>query len=189
MGRVWGGRYSYHYLNAKPFGHIKLCPGMVAFVIKCCKPVAVQYALCPLQHIAHGLAIVGVGNFIVYGDVVPGINRGLHIVGHFRNVVAYYHLPAVRIAGRYLGPPALVKLPLQLFVTSPASSSPPISSKCLAKLTVALNTCFIALWLSLLKFEIVLWSGTRLLISHITSIFLPHSLSKPLDERTLFKYP
>jgi hypothetical protein len=74
-------------------------------------------------------------------------------------------------------------------VPSPANNIPPIKSKFLAIFTVALKTFLMALGLSLLKFEIVLWSGTSPLISQISYIFLFASFSKPWEERILFKYP
>ena len=70
---------------------------MITFVVKGSKLIGTQYALGSLQHIAHGLAIVAVGDLVVDQQIVLCIDRGLYVVGYFSNVIADDHLTAVRI--------------------------------------------------------------------------------------------
>ncbi|MBA7538202.1 hypothetical protein ES705_30476 [subsurface metagenome] len=72
---------------------------MITLVIKCGKVIGVQDAFSPLEHITHGLAVIVISDFIVYGYVVLIICGGLNIIGYFCNVITYDHLPAIRIRG------------------------------------------------------------------------------------------
>ena len=75
---------------------------MIPFVVKGSKLVSSQYALSPVQHIAHGFAIVAVCDLVVDQQIVLCIDSGLYIVCYFSDVIADDHLAAVRIRCRYL---------------------------------------------------------------------------------------
>ena len=51
--------------NLHNLGNLKFRSGMIPFAIKGSKLVGAQYALGPLQHIAHSFAVVAVGHLVV----------------------------------------------------------------------------------------------------------------------------
>jgi len=73
---------------------------MITLVVKGRKLVGAQYALGSLKHIAHGLAIVAVGDLVVDQQIVLCIHSGLYVVCYFSNVIANDHLTAVRVRCR-----------------------------------------------------------------------------------------
>ena len=95
MNRLLGN--SHQGINIQVMGNLKLRSGMIAFVIEGCKLIGSQYALGSLQHIAHGFAVVAVGDFVVYQQFVLCIDRGLYVVCYFSYIVADDHLTTVRI--------------------------------------------------------------------------------------------
>ena len=89
---------------------------MKAFIVENSEFIGSEYALCPLNHISHGFAVVLVSYLVIYGNVVLRINCCLHIVCYFSDITTEQYLPALRIRRSRFGFLRILSAAFQDFV-------------------------------------------------------------------------
>src|SRR5690242_10746040 len=89
---------------------------MIAFIINRRKVGCSKDRFCPAKHSAHRTAVIFVGYFIIYRQIMLCIYNRLHIVSYFADIVTRHQLPAFRVRGGYLRLTTLFQLTLHILV-------------------------------------------------------------------------
>src|SRR4030042_442627 len=90
---------------------------MEAFIIEDCEFICSENAFCPLHHVPHRFGIILVCYFIIDGNVMFGIYRGLYIICYLSDIIADHYQPAFRIRKRDLWLSGFFQLILKILVS------------------------------------------------------------------------